>query len=129
MEKKEQIKMDEIIQDENFTTNEVKEQEVKSYIYRFEEMKDAMEGSLNNLDGILEQQSKLIDLVKNSEEKEYFEKFIEESEKQLEKLQEQRNNLSIKISLLVQVIERCKSNSAIEETISILSDVLGLFKN
>ena len=130
MKNERQITMEEMMPDDkNWTTNEAKEQEVKDYTYRFEEMKDAMEASINNLDRVKEQQAKLIKLVENSDQKEFFAEFLEDSKKQQENFDKQREQLQIKIALLVTLLDKCKANKEIEEAIAILSEVLGLFKN
>ena len=130
MKNERQITMEEMMPDDkNWTTDEAKEQEVKDYTYRFEEMKDAMEASINNLDRVREQQAKLIKLVENSDQKEFFAAFLEDSKKQQENFDKQREQLQIKIALLVTLLDKCKANKEIEEAIAILSEVLGLFKN
>ena len=130
MKNERQITMEEMMPDDkNWTTDEAKEQEVKDYTYRFEEMKDAMEASINNLDRVREQQAKLIKLVENSDQKEFFAEFLEDSKKQQENFDKQREQLQIKIALLVTLLDKCKANKEIEEAIAILSEVLGLFKN
>lgn len=106
-----------------------KEESKKTYLYRFEEMKDAMEMSINNLDKVREQQNKLLELVENSEQKEYFTDFLEESKKQVETFEKQRSELQVKIALLVTLLDKCKENEEVEEAINILSEILGLFKN
>lgn len=130
MKKQEQITMEEMMPDDkNWTTNEVEEQGTNDYIYRFEEMKDAMEASINNLDRVKEQQAKLIELVENSEQKEFFNEFLEDSKKQQENFDKQREALQIKISLLATLLERCHNDSNAAEIVSMLSEILGLFKN
>lgn len=130
MKNEKQITMEEMMPDDkNWTTNEAKEQEVKDYTYRFEEMKDAMEASINNLDRVKEQQAELIKLVENSEQKEFFAEFLEDSKKQQENFDKQREQLQIKIALLVTLLDKCKANKEIEEAVATLSEVLGLFKN
>lgn len=127
MENKEQMTMGEILPDEEVLKEETLTP--TGYIYRFEEMKDAMEASINNLDKVKEQQAKLLKIVESDKDAEYFKDFIEESKKQQENFEKQRNELEVKIALLVTLLDKCKANEEVSQAVYTLCEILGLFKN
>ena len=104
--------------------------EIEDYTYRFEEMKESMEESLKNLILVMEQQEKLNELINNSsdEDKEYFKDFIEDTNKQLDVLKQQKVKLFANIEILKQIIERIKADSEQAKTISMLATLLNLFR-
>lgn len=104
--------------------------EIEDYTYRFEEMKESMEESLKNLILVIEQQEKLNELINNSsdEYKEYFKNFIEDTNKQLDVLKQQKVKLFANIEILKQIIERIKADSEQAKTISMLATLLNLFR-
>ena len=104
--------------------------EIEDYIYRFEEMKESMEESLKNLILVMEQQERLNKLINNSsdEDKEYFKDFIEDTNKQLDVLKQQKVKLFANIEILKQIIERIKGDSEQAKTISMLATLLNLFR-
>ena len=104
--------------------------EIEDYTYRFEEMKESMEECLKNLILVMEQQEKLNELINNSsdEDKEYFKDFIEDTNKQLDVLKQQKVKLFANIEILKQIIERIKADSEQAKTISMLATLLNLFR-
>ena len=104
--------------------------EIEDYTYRFEEMKESMEESLKNLILVMEQQERLNKLINNSsdEDKEYFKDFIEDTNKQLDVLKQQKVKLFANIEILKQIIERIKADSEQAKTISMLATLLNLFR-
>ena len=104
--------------------------EIEDYTYSFEEMKESMEESLKNLILVMEQQERLNKLINNSpnEDKEYFKDFIEDTNKQLDVLKQQKVKLFANIEILKQIIERIKGDSEQAKTISMLATLLNLFR-
>lgn len=101
--------------------------EIKDILYRIEEMKDAMNNSIENINNVVSQQLTLTDIINSSDKKEEFENFIKDMEKQNEQLNVQKNVLIIRKELLSQVIERCKNDIEQSKTVSILAKAIGMF--
>lgn len=111
------------------------EVEIENYTYRFEEMIEALEQSINNIDVVAKQQSQLAEIVSaathdyEEKEKKPFDDFIEGMENQNKNLKEQKETLIAKKELIKQVVERCKNDEEHAKTVSILVEALGIFKN
>lgn len=97
--------------------------------YRLEETLDAMSQSMMNLRNVKDQQIALLNLVRVSDQAEEFKEFLEESEEQLTRLNEQEAKLYTKIELLKQVIDAAKANEEIAKTTTLLLMSLGVFDN
>ena len=100
---------------------------MENKIYRLEEMLEAMNASRDNLCDVINQQSKLIEIVRVSEDAKQFEQFISESEVQLNELKSQFDMLSIRIKSLYDFIEFVKKSSEFSEATTLLFDALGMF--
>lgn len=105
------------------------ELDIPNFTYRYEEMVDAIKSSIDNLEKVMVDQNKLIDLVEKSEESKDFEEFIKESKEQLETLNQQKMELVVKQEILTQVVDMCKEDEKQAKIISMLSLALGIFKN
>lgn len=103
--------------------------DIEDIRYRLEEMEDAMQQSIDNIEKINKQQNKLLDIIKEKEENaKEFEDFIEDTNKQIKQMEEQKNQLVIKKEVLTLIIAECKENKLVSRFISMLSFVIGLFK-
>ena len=103
--------------------------ELEEQTYRLEEMCDAMKQSLDNCSLVIEQQDELIKIVLASEKATNFRNFISDSEKQLERLKEQKSTLSVRQDMLKQVVDACKENKEIARIVTMLVIALGVFSN
>ena len=106
-----------------------KETTIEDITYRFEELKESFEESLNNLSEVICQQEKLIRIVADNDKDKEFKEFIEESNQQLSNLREQKEKLLYKKELISQVIDTCHTDTNCSKVISILAEAIGLFKN
>lgn len=104
------------------------ELEIQDVTYRFEEMYDSIEKSLDNLVAVQNEQTALIDLVKSNDADKKFEKFIDEMTKQSELLEQQRCKLVVKKEILKQVIDAAKTNEVVARNISMLCKAIGMFE-
>lgn len=110
------------------TVTETNHIDIPDYLYRFEEMHDAMKLSIENIDKVISQQTQLINIVEDSG-KEELQDFVEDSKKQLEQLEEQKQKLIVRSILLAKVIEDSRNNEDVKSTVSILAEILGMFNN
>ena len=108
------------------TINE-NENKTENVLYKFEEMADAMQKSIENIEKIVSQQVKLINVIENNNEDKSFDEFLVESKSQTEKLNEQLNVLKHRQETLLLVIKKCKEDEKCSEVLSLLSDALGMF--
>ena len=101
---------------------------IEDYCYRFDEMKDAMTASVDNISKIIKEQTRLIEIVEAAEDAKDFEQFINESKEQITSLDEQRSKLNRNIGLLTMLLDKCREDASHAETVSLLSEILGLFR-
>lgn len=114
--------------------NDKKGLNIEDICYRLEEMSDAMQNSIDNIDKINNQQGKLIEIIANvekdiEEDKKEFKEFIEETKEQCENLNSQKSSLFVKKEILTQIVDKCKEDKEVSKYISMLAYVIGLFKN
>lgn len=102
--------------------------EIEDYCYRFEEMKDAMNTSIDNITTIIKEQGRLVEIVEAAEDAEDFKEFVSETKNQIEKLTAQKEKLLLRVGLLTSVLTECAANPESAKLISTLSTVLGIFE-
>ena len=124
------IKTEENVQEETQTVGI----ELEDKCYRYQEMVDAISQSIINMNSIIKQQERLIEIVENAEytddeEKSHFEGFIKESKEQVESLKSQIETLKTKQGLLILVLQKCYEDSEYAKVVTMLSDALGIFNN
>ena len=96
--------------------------------FMFDEMIEAMDKSLANIEKVSNDQQLLIDTLNNTERAEYFKNFIAENEKQLANLRVQAEALKVRKTKLEQVMFIAKHDAKVEHVLELLIDALGLFK-
>lgn len=103
-------------------------QEPKSKVFMFDEMIEAMDKSLANIEKVSNDQQLLSQVLEESEHVERFADFIEANKKQLENLQKQHDELKVRKTKLEQVMFIAKHDAKVEHVLELLIDALGLFK-
>lgn len=106
-----------------------KQVELENQTYRLEEMSDAMKKSIDNAKKICEEQQLLIDVVRASEHSEKFDDFVKNVETQIEDINSQIETLTVRSSLLDQVVIICKESDEAAKMTSMLLKALGVFEN
>lgn len=101
---------------------------MENKLYRLEEMVDAIEQSKDNIHEVVGQQMDLIEIVQNSEKAEEFEDFLKESQEQVDNLNKQYEQLSMKQEAVETLIKLCKASEDAELAFELLSTALGLFE-
>lgn len=104
-------------------------QKKESCLYRFEEMLDSLERSINNISSIQVEQQKLVDLIEKTDEANEFAEFVESMKSQIEDLESQKTVLVIRRTHLTSVIEMSKSNPAMEMFLNSFCMAIGMFDN
>lgn len=95
---------------------------------RLEEMLESMRQAISNVYKVKEQQSTLLMIVDNSSKKEMFEAFSKELNAQIADLDVQANKLSERLSLLEDVIDKCKVDESAKEIVLKVLDMFGIFE-
>ena len=93
-----------------------------------EETAESMKLSLDNLKKVQNEQAILLDLISNSEKKEFFKDFIEESQIQLQRFKAQEEKLTEKRNALISVINSYKQNKYHGELLETFMTALGLYE-
>lgn len=101
---------------------------IEDITYRLEEMLDAMDNSICNIEKINNEQTELIEIIENSNKAEKFNDFVNDTKQQMDNMNNQKNQLILKKEILKQIIDKCKNDSEISKYISMLSYLIGLFK-
>lgn len=96
-------------------------------ILRLDEMVDAIEKSLANLEQVMNQQAMLIDVVEASDKKEMFEEFIVETKEQLENLESQKSTLLSRKAKLEVLLEAAKEAEKLDVILCVF-DAFGIFE-
>lgn len=97
--------------------------------FRLEEMADSMSATIDNIVEVKNQQHELIDIVKESDKAEDFAQFIDETEKQIEKMEEQQESIVVQMSYLKDVIKSCKESEEKMELIENFMKAIRMFEN
>lgn len=100
----------------------------ENYVYRFEEMTQSMEASIKNIDKVSNEQEKLIEVIENSEEKDFFEEFLNESKEQLQNLKVQKETISNRLVYINEFIDLCRNNEDANKALTLLVKGLNLFE-
>lgn len=106
--------------------NEEKSVTYVNYGYKFTEMIDEIDTSIENANAVNAQQFELIVLLENSDKKEKFKEFIESLKGQTNDILNQVNKLKFRRQCLKEVEELCKTNPAASYAVSMLLEGLGL---
>lgn len=102
---------------------------MKDQIFRLEEMLDSMRASIENIKGVKKQQEELIEIVENSDKKEDFKDFIDESKKQIDSLGVQILELSDRVSVWEEIINECYTNDSSKELINKFVYAIKMFRD
>lgn len=97
--------------------------------FRLEEMADSMDATIDNIAEVRNQQHELIDIIKESDKAEDFSQFIDETEKQIEKMEEQQESIAVQMSYLKDVIKSCKESEEKMELIEKFMKAIRMFEN
>lgn len=97
--------------------------------FRLEEMADSMNATIDNIVEVRNQQHELIDIIKESDKAEDFAQFIDETEKQIEKMEEQQESIVVQMSYLKDVIKSCKESEEKMELIEKFMKAIRMFEN
>ena len=101
-----------------------------SYIYRIEEIIESIDGSILNIEKVIEQQTELCNVINNSESKEYFKEFVEDLKKdtddkvnQLDKLLKKRQQYNSLLITMKQNVDLDLFATKVFETLGIFGDI------
>ena len=97
--------------------------------YRLEEMCDAIDQSILNINNIIKQQKKLISIVNHSKHKDEFKEFVQSCHKQIENLQTQRDAIAEEKTLLNVVIDMCHNNEDSKKAVTLVLTALRVFES
>lgn len=106
---------------------ENKPAEKEKQAYRLVELKEAMEASYDNLQKVIADQLKLLELVKAHDDEHRFDDFLKESEAQLAKLDCQRKELEHRIKVMERVVKMMYETNELNELTELLLEGLGVF--
>lgn len=93
----------------------------------FEEMRDSMQQSVDNISMIIEQQKDLIKLVEENNKENKYDDFIKEMKEGIENLENQKNTLSLRISKANKLLLVIKNDEKVKEYFLNMCDVFGIF--
>lgn len=101
-----------------------------SYIYRIEEIIESINGSILNIEKVIEQQTELCNVINNSESKEYFKEFVEDLKKdtddkvnQLDKLLKKRQQYDSLLITMKQDVDLDLFATKVFEALGIFGDI------
>ena len=106
---------------------EQKPAEKEKQAYRLIELKEAMEASYDNLQKVIADQLKLLELVKTYDDEHRFDEFLKESEAQLAKLDGQQKELGNRIKVMEKVVKMMYETNELNELTELLLEGLGVF--
>lgn len=102
-------------QAENATEQNVKV-EIESKMYRIYEMRDELTFAIKNIESVVKQQTKLINIIsKNKSNKEEFKDFISELASSISQTELQKEKLSTRIAYLNSIIEVYETRTTAED--------------
>ena len=100
---------------------------IKDKLDVLKEIAEDMNNKLISMDAVMTTQTRIVEVL-TKENAEEFKDLIEETNKQIENLKEQKPLLTQKRETLLKVIERMEDNITIHENINDLLYVFGLFE-
>lgn len=100
---------------------------IKDKLDVLKEIAEDMNNKLISMDAVMTTQTRIVEVL-TKENAEEFKDLIEETNKQIENLKEQKPLLTQKRETLLKVIERMEDNMTIHENINDLLYVFGLFE-
>lgn len=100
---------------------------IKDKLDVLKEIAEDMNNKLISMDAVMTTQTRIVEVL-TKENAEEFKDLIEETNKQIENLKEQKPLLTQKRETLLKVIERMEDNTTIHENINDLLYVFGLFE-
>ena len=95
-------------------------------LYRVEESKDELEKGIENIKKVNEQQELLIKIIKSSPDADKLKEFVEELEKTVTKTSEQIATLSDRHVMLIDIINKARENSEIDDLLYKFIVALGI---
>ena len=112
------------------TAQETKEEETKqvSYLFRLEEMVDAMRASKDNLIKVRSEQAYLIEKLESLND-EKLAALVKSMQGQVANLDKQELKLTAKIENMKSVVEKAKANPDYEAFLNQFVDAIGMFDN
>lgn len=100
---------------------------IKDKLDVLKEIAEDMNNKLISMDAVMTTQTRIVEVL-TKENAEEFKDLIEETNKQIENLKEQKPLLTQKRETLLKVIERMEDNMTIHENVNDLLYVFGLFE-
>ena len=100
---------------------------IKDKLDVLKEIAEDMNNKLISMDAVITTQTRIVEVL-TKENAEEFKDLIEETNKQIENLKEQKPLLNQKRETLLKVIERMEDNMTIHENVNDLLYVFGLFE-
>lgn len=100
---------------------------IKDKLDVLKEIAEDMNNKLISMDAVITTQTRIVEVL-TKENAEEFKDLIEETNKQIENLKEQKPLLTQKRETLLKVIERMEDNMTIHENVNDLLYVFGLFE-
>lgn len=100
---------------------------IKDKLDVLKEIAEDMNNKLISMDAVMTTQTRIVEVL-TKENAEEFKDLIEETNKQIENLKEQKPLLTQKRETLLKVIERMEDDMTIHENINALLYVFGLFE-
>lgn len=100
---------------------------IKDKLDVLKEIAEDMNNKLISMDAVMTTQTRIVEVL-TKENVEEFKDLIEETNKQIENLKEQKPLLTQKRETLLKVIERMEDNMTIHENVNDLLYVFGLFE-
>ena len=112
------------------TAQETKEEETKqvSYLFRLEEMADAMSASKDNLIKVRSEQAYLIEKLESLND-EKLAALVKSMQGQVANLDKQELKLTAKIEDMKSTVEKAKANPDYEAFLNQFIDAIGMFDN
>ena len=95
--------------------------------YRLEEMCDAIDQSVVNINNVIKQQKKLISIVNHSKHKDEFKEFVRSCNNQVTNLQQQRDAINEEQAILKVVIDMCHNNEECKKAVMLVLTALRVF--
>lgn len=108
-------------------SKETKKPEKIDKVMMFEEMKDSMEQTVHNLSMVIDQQAALVELVMKNDSEKKFEDFVNEMNKKLSELVNQRETLKARITTINSLLLLVKNDNKFKCFLVDILDVFGIF--
>ena len=94
----------------------------------FEEMKENMEQTINNLGVILEQQGDLVKIVMENDKDKKFEEFINEMNHKISDIANQREVLKIRVEKINSLLLLARNDEKFKKVLLDIFDIFGIFR-